>query len=109
MMISDKQADRDLKKYEIDTKASTDIEKALIGASAFPDGSEIDVTGLDVNTIEANRIKREELGLKFSLENKKINQKDKEINTKSKLEREKMANDLKIAKENKTKAELSKK
>lgn len=91
MMSADKQADRDLKRYEIDTKASTDIEKALITASAFPDGSEIDVTGLDVNAMEANRLKREEMGINASLKNK-------ELNTKNNLENKKINADLAKAK-----------
>lgn len=108
MMSADKQADRDLKRYEIDTKASTDIEKTLITASAFPDGSEIDVTGLDVNAMETNRLKREEMSInallkhkeinsKNNLENKKISAELQKANLEATVTRENMQNDKQIA------------
>lgn len=95
-----KQADRDLKRYEIDTKANTEIEKTLITASSFPDGSEIDVTGLDVNTIEEHRLKREEIAINSLLKHKELNSKNNLENKKINAELHKAHLQADVAKEN---------
>ena len=103
---ANKQADRDLKKYEIDTKAITELQKAEISALGFAKDTDVDQNGIP-DVVEISKIalderkhqsenfrKIQESKDKISLEKEKLNQAKKENETQERLAKE--ANKIKL-------------
>lgn len=102
------QEDLQMKKYEIDVKANTDITKAEIGTYFQQPGTDTDGNGTpDIMEIANHAQKNDEIIQKRDLENKKLSLEMQKMLSESKnreedrkVERENMKNDEKIAKIN---------
>lgn len=122
MQLADKQADRDLAKYKIDTEAATKL--ATSEMAVYNRREDIDLNDdsiVDPAQIHANALKQQDLLMKsfdkqkeLSIKDKEVNQrntianktlalKDREIKSKEKIEALKAETALKIALENKNK------
>lgn len=99
----------EMQKYKIDEDNKTKIIVAEISASKGMSNTPIDsdndgqITELD---ILGHELKEKEVAGKLNIEQQKINQKDREIASKEKIEAMKANTAIKVAKENKSEADL---
>jgi hypothetical protein len=116
LSLEDKEKDRELKRYEIDVQADTKIALAELGALGMSDADpsiivdqadlsmkQRELTEYEYDNSENRKLKDKEIKSKSEIEKEKIRLKKEELKSKEKIEKLKSETAIKVAKSNKNK------